>query len=489
MQVESYTDPEPDGAHDSNASALVVDLDGTLIRSDLLIETCFALLKANFFYIFVFPLWLARGKAHLKHEIAERVILDPELLPYQSDFLAYLREEHAKGRRLILATASNEKLAHAVASHLGLFSDVLASDSRHNLSGQRKLERIRRVLGDQGFAYAGNAQIDLLIWEYAEVALVVNAPKGVHRAAMRQGNVDRVFGNSEGGALLHHLRALRVHQWLKNLLVFVPLVMAHELNDVAQIGRAFLAFLAFSLCASSVYLLNDLLDLPDDRKHPTKKSRPLAAGDIPILNGVLLIPVFLASAFLASLALPPTFTAVLGLYYVSTLSYSFRLKRVALLDVITLAGLYTLRIIAGTVAVSTTFSFWLLAFSMFLFFSLALVKRYTELLLAQQDGKVKSSGRGYRTSDLEGLSQFGSASAMMSVMVLALYINSEKVLSLYARPEVIWLLCPLVLYLITRIWFLARRGEVNEDPVLFIIRDRRSQGMALMGALLLWLAI
>lgn len=472
-----------------SAIPLVVDLDGTLVRSDTLIESCFALLKSNFLYIVFLPLWLLKGKAAFKHEIAQRTKLEVGLLPYHSEFLEYLRMQSKNGRRLILATAANEKFANEVASHLDLFDDVVASDALNNLSGKRKLESIKLLLGDEDFAYAGDAHVDLSVWAEAQEVILVNPGRGVREEAASLGQICQVFEDRAGSSLLIYVRALRVHQWLKNLLVFVPLVMAHELGDMVQVGRALLAFLAFSLCASSVYLLNDLLDLPDDRKHATKKNRPLAAGDISVSVAVLLIPSFLFVAFIASLTLPVAFTGVLAIYYLCTLSYSFRLKRVALLDVITLAGLYTLRTIAGTVAISTTFSFWLLAFSMFFFFSLALVKRYTELLLAQQEGKVKSSGRGYRTSDLEGLSQFGSASATMSVMVLALYINSEKVLSLYSHPEAIWLLCPLVLYLITRIWFLARRGEVNEDPVLFIIRDRRSQGMAALGALLLWLAV
>jgi 4-hydroxybenzoate polyprenyltransferase len=265
--------------------------------------------------------------------------------------------------------------------------------------------------------------------------------------------------------------------------------MAHQLGDIVQIAQATLAFFAFSLCASSVYLLNDLLDLPDDRQHPTKRYRPLASGSISTTNGALFIPILLISAFLIALWLPAEFMAVLIFYYFVTLSYSFRLKRAALVDVLTLASLYTIRIIAGAAAVSVLPSFWLLAFSMFLFLSLALVKRYTELLLTEQVGKIKTSGRGYRTSDLEALSQFGSASACVSVLVLALYINSDKILDLYTNPEIIWLLCPLLLYLLTRVWLLARRGEVHEDPVIFVIRDRRSQWLAGVGAVLIWLAL
>lgn len=468
---------------------LVVDLDGTLIRTDLLVESVFALLKLNILFGFLLPLWLFKGKAALKHEIAARVDIDAGLLPYHAEFLTYLRDQYASGRRLVLATASNERFAEAVSLNLGIFHDVLASSATVNLSGRRKLERLRALFGDRGFDYAANAKVDLPLWETASEAILVNPERGVKKAAARQRKISQVFDDRTGFPLKLYLKALRLHQWVKNLLIFVPLLMAHRFGDPLLVGQALLAFLAFGLCASSVYLLNDLLDLPDDRKHPTKRHRPFAAGSISIVNGAALIPGLLISAFTLALVLPVEFVGVLAFYYVITLAYSFRLKRAALVDVLTLAGLYTIRIIAGAAAVSVVPSFWLLAFSMFLFLSLALVKRFTELLTMQQQERTKTSGRGYATTDLETLSQFGSASAYMAVLVLALYINSEAVRDLYTHPEVIWLLCPLLLYMVTRIWLLARRDELHEDPVVFVIRDRRSQWLAAIGAALLWLAM
>jgi len=468
---------------------LVVDLDGTLVRTDLLVESVFALLRRNLLFVFLLPLWLIRGKAHFKHEIARRVDFDARLLPYQEQFLGFLRSERAAGRRLALATASNEKFAEAVALHLGLFQDVVASTAVINLSGHRKLERLQGLFGAGGFDYAANAMVDLPLWKAAHSALLVNPERGVLAAAKRQGEVARVFDDRTGRPLRHYMAAARLHQWLKNLLIFVPLVMAHQVNDPQLVVQAIIAFLAFGLCASSVYLLNDLLDLPDDRRHPTKRRRPFAAGSISIAGGALLMPILLVSAFVLALVLPIEFLGALALYYAVTLAYSLRLKRAALVDVLTLAGLYTVRIIAGAAAVSVVPSFWLLAFSMFFFLSLALVKRFTELRLMEQDDRTTSSGRGYRTSDLEALSQFGSASAYGAILVLALYINSEAVQGLYTHPEVIWLLCPLLLYLVTRIWLLARRDQLDEDPVVFLIRDRRSQWLAAVGAILLWLAV
>ncbi|HPE79090.1 MAG TPA: UbiA family prenyltransferase [Gammaproteobacteria bacterium] len=468
---------------------LVVDLDGTLVRSDLLVESVFALLKRNILFVFVLPLWLAGGRARFKHEVARRVEIDAGMLPYHEEFLDYLKAEHAAGRSLVLATASNERFAGAIAVHLGIFAHVLASDATQNLSGRRKLERLRELFGNDGFAYAANAMVDLPLWNAARHALLVNPERGVWEAAGQTGRVDRIFDDRTGNPLRRYLMALRLHQWLKNLLLFVPLLMAHRFGEPMLVSQALLAFLVFGLCSSSVYLLNDLLDLPDDRRHPTKRNRPFAAGSISSRGGALLIPALLIGAFLLAVPLPTEFIGALALYYVITLAYSFRLKQAALVDVLTLAALYTIRIIAGAAAVSVVPSFWLLAFSMFLFLSLAFVKRYTELLVMQQQQRKTSSGRGYTTTDIETLSQFGSSSAYMAILVLALYINSQSVRALYTHPEVIWLLCPLLLYLVMRIWLLARRNELHEDPVVFLIQDRLSQSLVVAGAVLLWLAV
>ncbi|NNJ97731.1 MAG: UbiA family prenyltransferase [Gammaproteobacteria bacterium] len=468
---------------------LCVDLDGTLIRTDLLAESVFALLKRNILFVFMFPLWLFKGKARLKHEIAARVDIDVGLLPYHSEFLDYLKEQHNNGRRLILATASNEKFAEAIALNLAIFEDVLASNASVNLSGSCKLRRLQEIFGDGGFDYAGNAMVDVALWESAAEAILVNPERGVQAAAERNSTVMQVFDETKGSRRKQYLKALRIHQWLKNLLVFIPLVLAHRFGEPLLLGQALLAFLSFSLCASSVYLLNDLLDLPDDRQHPTKRDRPFAAGSISVKNGAALIPGLLLASFGLALFLPVEFIGVLLLYYVMTVAYSLKLKRAVIVDVLMLASLYTLRIIAGAAAISVVLSFWLLAFSMFLFLSLALVKRYTEVLIMQRQERNRSFGRGYATVDLETLSQFGSTSAYMAVLVLALYINSEEVRTLYTHPHVIWLLCPLLLYMVMRIWLMARRDKVHEDPVVFVIQDRRSQWLAVIGAILLWLAI
>lgn len=467
---------------------LCVDLDGTLTRSDVLLESIFVIIKQNILYAFMLPLWLLKGKAHIKQQIANRIDLDFSLLPYNEPFLDYLREQKAQGRRLILATASNIKYAEQIALYLGIFDEVLASDADTNLGGLRKRQRLLDAFGERGFDYAGNAQIDLKIWTEARKAILVNPESGVREKAKELVTVERVFEDQKSG-LRPYFKALRLQQWLKNILVFIPLVMAHQIHDLKLITQLVLAFLAFGLCASSVYLLNDLLDLPADRQHPTKCNRALAAGIVSIKHATLLIPVLLLTSFTIALWLPTAFLGALALYYVVTLAYSLRLKRVALVDVIVLAGLYTMRLIAGGTAVTVPLSFWLLAFSMFLFFSLALVKRYSELLVLLRKNKQSDQGRGYCVADLETLAKFGAASGLMAVLVLALYINSEKVKSLYSHPEAIWLLCPLLLYWISRIWLMARRNQMHEDPVVFAIGDRHTNWLLLIGLLTLWAAV
>ncbi len=464
-----------------------VDLDGTLFRGDLLVESVIALLKINPLFLFLLPVWLIGGKAHLKQQIANRVDIDPVALPYNKPFLAWLRKQKKAGRPIVLATASNVKFARAIAGHLKLFDLVLASDAENNLSGDAKLARLREEFGDGNFDYAANARVDLKVWRHANAAIVVNPESGVRRAVESRMPVAKVFDDRDD-RLRHCLKAMRLHQWLKNLLVFAPLVLAHRLFEQQLVVQACIAFFAFSLCASSVYLLNDILDLAADRRHPKKRLRPFASGALPVLHGVLLAPVLLAGALALSLFLPPLFGVMLALYYLTTLVYSLFIKRTVLFDVLVLAGLFTFRLLAGGAAVGVPLSFWLLAFSMFLFLSLALVKRYVELRMLPNEPGRQLAGRGYQAADLETLAHFGIVSGYMAVLVLALYIDSQAVTLLYGHPEMIWFLCPLILYLVSRIWLLARRGEMHDDPVVFAVKDSRSLAVVALGGALMWAA-
>lgn len=466
---------------------LFVDLDGTLIRSDILHESALLLLQRNPFCLFLLPIWLLRGKAYLKQQIADRVDLRVDLLPYHPEFLEYLQEQHRGDRKLILATASNRKYADAVAKHLGIFDRVMASDASNNLSGKEKAERFREAYGEKQFCYAGNARVDVHVWRHAGGAVLVNPHRGVRVAAEEVTSLEAVF-EDKADYLKQFIKAMRPHQWLKNLLVFIPLILAHRYTETQLIMQALMAFGSFSLCASSVYLLNDLLDLAPDRQHRTKKERPFAAGRLPILAGVSGMIVLLIMAFAIASRLAPQFLFVLSLYYASTMLYSMWLKRVAMVDVLLLAGLYTLRLIAGAAAISGVTSFWLLAFAVFLFLSLALIKRYSELLTVVGTGQGKMVGRGYWEVDLETLGQLGTSSGYLAVLVLALYINSDKVRSLYSQPEVLWVLCPMMLYWISRLWLLTRRDRMHEDPVVFTIRDRRTYALALIALVALVVA-
>jgi len=396
-----------------------------------------------------------------------------------------LARQKAQDRPLVLATASNVKYAEQIARYLGLFDQVLASNSETNLSGHRKLKCLLDSFGNKGFSYAGNSKVDLKIWPYSRDAILVNPEPGVQPKVEKLVEIQQIFDDRKV-SIQPYLKTIRLHQWLKNLLVFIPLFMAHQIQQPQLLLQAVIAFLAFGLCASSVYLLNDLLDLPTDRQHPTKRHRPLAAGILPIKQATLLIPSLLFAAFAIAYLLPIEFLGMLALYYIVTLAYSLRLKQMVLVDVLVLAGLYIVRIIAGAAAVSVSASFWLLAFSMFLFFSIALLKRYSELEALQQENGETAKARGYLSVDLEGLAQSGIASGYLAVLVLALYINSDKVKSLYFYPQAIWLLCPLLLYWISRVWLLARRGEMHEDPVVFAIKDRLTRWIGIVNLIILW---
>ena len=454
---------------------LYVDLDGTLVKGDLLAEGALRLLKQSPGYAFVMLGWLfTGGKASLKENIARLVETDVEGLPLQQEFVSFLKNEAAGARPIYLASAANARNAHALAARMGCFSGVLASDGQTNLAGPRKLDAILAHCDGGPFDYAGNARQDLVIWRRARQAFLVNPAPGLEGAVNATGKVARVFEDRKRGVHIY-LRALRIHQWLKNLLLFVPLLTAQLSGDPHAVGAALIAFLAFNLCASATYLCNDLLDLPADRIHPRKRDRPLAAGDISVpVAGALIAATLLGGLALAT-ALPVRFGWMLVAYLVVTLSYSLRIKRYVVLDVICLGGLYTLRILAGAAAIGVVVSSWLLAFSMFVFLSLALVKRCSELvLLRNSETQANVSGRDYHVSDYPMLAAMGVASGYVAVLILALFVDSPAVATRYARPDLLWLLCPVMLYWVSRLWIKTARGEIDDDPIVYSIKDPAS---------------
>lgn len=469
---------------------LYVDLDGTLIKSDVSFESLLLLLKQNVFYLALIPLWLSKGLANLKAEIAARVDVPIQHLPLNGEFWHYLEAEKQRGRRLILISASNEKFVHSVGDYLQLFDEVVGSDAELNLKADRKLQRIRETNSDAGFAYAGNSRADLPIWAAADQVIMVNCPAalGGHLAPPEQ--VEHFDAPDATAAQLW--KAMRPHQWLKNGLVFLPLLLAHQLNDLALLANALLGFVSFSLCASSVYLLNDLVDLGSDRSHVSKRKRPFASGRLPLAVGFIAAPGLLAVAFAVALLLPPAFLLVLLLYWLLTTLYSFYLKRLFLIDVTVLALLYTLRIYAGAAAVSVTASYWLVAFSLCLFLGLAMVKRVTELVnraQAQDTDAVSLDGRAYKTSHLELLTTMGGIASGLAVLVFVLYSNDPDTRVLYASPRLLWLIAPLLIVLLTRMWRLARSGRLDDDPLIFAITDHLSQVLVAVCGVIIWLAV
>lgn len=467
---------------------ICVDLDGSLIRTDLLVETFLLLLKKQPWVIFIWPFWLLRGKAYFKQTLAERISFDASQLPYQPELLSWLKEQRQQGRILVLATASHQLLAQKVADHLGIFAEVMATHAGINLSGKTKAQRLTQRYGIRGYDYVGNHSCDLEVWKMANKAIVVHTSSRLELEAARECTVEKVFYNP-AAKFSDYTKALRLHQWLKNVLIFIPMLMAHKLMQPNIWLQSLTAFVTFSWCASSVYLMNDLLDLPSDRKHPRKKNRPFAAGIIPAYQGFILVPVLLLlSISLALYALPLYFTAVLGAYYMLTMAYSVWLKSIVMMDILVLASLYTLRILAGMAATGIALSFWLLAFSLFIFFSLALVKRYSELYLQCQLHELTDFGRGYHVKDMIMLMIFGVTSGFMAVLIFALYLNSPDLTHLYPHAERLWLITPILLYWVSRIWVITHRGEMHDDPVVFAATDTWSWVMAFMIMVMMYMA-
>ncbi|KKB78261.1 UbiA prenyltransferase [Devosia soli] len=461
---------------------LAVDLDGTLISADLLWEGVFQLLKKNPLFVFMLPVWLLQGKAHLKAEIARRIDFDASLLPYRQEFLAFLQAEKAGGRELVLVTAAAAPFAKAVAAHLGIFNAVYSSSDTVNLAHGRKADRLVELFGAGGFDYAGNDRADIPVFDKARAAIVV-APDATANRYQRRTSSQR-FERTKP-SLKTYIKMLRVHQWLKNLLVFAPAVLAHQITNPMVLLPSLIAFIAFCAAASSIYIVNDILDLPLDRQHATKRNRPFANGTLSIPFGLAVSGGLMAIAVACCFFLPPVFALVIGLYIASTTAYSLAVKRMLLIDVLCLAGLYSLRIIGGKAAADLPLSFWLIAFSMFFFLSLALVKRYVELQTSKTSERDRIAGRGYRPEDISIVGTAGIASAFTATLVLSLYIQSQEIIGYYSSPWLIWPLVPIVLYIIIRIWILAYRRELHDDPVVFIATDWRSQMFVMFGVALM----
>ncbi|MGD0938880.1 MAG: UbiA family prenyltransferase [Terracidiphilus sp.] len=471
LQKPEIAEPVEETDQTDPAPPLCVDLDGTLIKSDSLFDAVCQFMHRNPARFWQLPLWLAGGRARLKQEVARRAPLDAARLPYNAELVSYLRNERREGRQLYLTTGADGPLAERVAAHLGIFDGVLASDGTTNLTSGKKLALLKSRFGE--FDYIGNSRADLPLLANARKAMLANPTRGLRLSLrLRQIPVVKTFLDRRQFPRTL-LKAIRLHQWAKNVLLIAPLLMSHKLN-AAAIGSVIAAFFCFSFMASASYLVNDLLDIDSDRRHPVKRLRPFAAGDLPVTGGVALVFALIAASVAILPWLPRQFAMWLGIYIVATTAYSFYLKKVALVDVLMLSGLYTLRLLAGGAATGTPISHWLAGFSIFLFLSLAMVKRFSELENLRERGLTATHGRGYLAADLEQIRAFGTSSATAAVVVFSLYISRPDVEALYKHAGRLWLIVPLMLFWLYRVWLLGSRGEMDGDPVVFALRDRLS---------------
>jgi 4-hydroxybenzoate polyprenyltransferase/phosphoserine phosphatase len=479
---------------------LCVDLDGTLVKSDTLLDTVLVVARQKPLELVHIPGWIAQGRAAFKKHLTKLVTLDVEHLPYNKPLLEYLRQQYGEGREIYLATAADRELAERIAAYLGIFAGVLASDGALNLAGGNKLAAFRAKFGEN-FCYVGNAKPDVELLAACVSPMVAN-PDGALRAGMkRRGTVAAMQFEDRVPAVRSWLKAIRLHQWAKNTLIFVPLLLAHQWH-LRTFGGAVAAFFSFGMCASATYIVNDLLDLEADRRHPSKRRRPFAAGNLSAIAGVEMVCLLMLGAVALALLLPVIFNALpgssvlahrfaflewLAFYTAVTLSYSLYLKRKLLLDVFVLSGLYTVRIMAGSAATGIPMSPWLAGFGVFFFLSLAFVKRFSELEGLRERGVSVSTGRGYFVSDLEQLRALGTGAMYAAVVVLSIYINNPETNILYRHPVRLWMVVPVLLLWLSQVWMLASRGEMHDDPVVFAITDKRSLLLGvLMAAVILW---
>jgi 4-hydroxybenzoate polyprenyltransferase len=471
-----------------NKSVLCIDCDGTLIKTDLLHEAFLLLLKQSPLKLGKLFFWFLKGKSFLKLKLSEAVEFNYSSLPYRGEILDLIKQERKKGRKIALATASPFKWAEGIEEHLNLFDKIIATKDKLNLSGKHKALKLVELYGERGFSYAGNSHVDIHIWRHADAAIVVNPDLKLKRKVEQVTTVSK-FINTEHASVFTYLRTLRIYQWLKNLLIFVPMLAGHKFTDSSILMNSIFAFFSIGLCASAGYVINDLLDLESDRMHIRKRNRPFASAAIPIHRGILLFPLLILISLFIVLFLPEKFIIILSLYFCFSIIYSLVLKKFVIVDVLMLAILYTIRIIAGSIATGIAPSFWLLAFSMFIFLSLAIVKRYSELLALHQQNKNNTEGRGYFVSDLSVLMSLGAGSGMASVLVLSLYINNSETSALYPYKYWLWMLPPILLYWVSRLWMKANRGEIHDDPVIFAATDWQSIVLAVLCIFIVFAAL
>jgi len=465
---------------------LCVDLDGTLIRGDLLWDGLLRFVRKQPLGLWRLPLWIASGRPALKAALASHAPSPALVPPANRELVEYLQHEASKGRRLYLVTASHREAIGSIKSLLP-FEEILATDSDTNLKGRTKAQALVSRFGEKGFDYAGNSKADEPVWERARRAIVVHRSEKQIRDWSARFEVEKAFVPEHATGWRDWVKALRIHQWSKNLLIAVPFLAGHHFHTWWQLAGILTAFLAMSLCASATYLWNDLLDADFDRAHRTKSKRLVASGRTSVPRVLAASGSMMAAGLAGAFLLKPAFALVLVGYVVVTLSYSLHFKRVPLADIFLLAFLYLSRVIAGLVVSEAKMSFWLFSFTFLLFLSLAAVKRFVEVARSDDGGSLVP-GRGYFSGDLQLLSELGTGSGIASVVVLGLYSNSEQVVALYRSPEWFWGVCLVAFYWICRTWMLTRRGEMHDDPVVFALKDRTTWCLGLIAIVCVLLA-
>lgn len=463
---------------------LAVDLDNTLVKTDTLLESLIYLIKHKPRRILQIPVWLLEGKAMFKQKIAEHVSLPLAILPYRPEVIDFLRQQKSTGRQIVLTTAADQKTAFTICQHLNIFDSYIASDATTNLKGKQKASALLSRFGKRGYDYLGDSWSDVPVWRNARHALLVTNSQELIRRVQKETPVIRVWRSRERSWLAAVLSGFRAHQWIKNILIFMPALAAHQLANFSVMYRASIAFIAFSLAASSIYLFNDLADLEDDRKHPQKSKRPLASGYLPIINAVFFAPVLLALSIITSLWLPSSFRYFLVSYVVLGIAYSILLKKIFLMDIVVLTVLYSLRVFAGSAAANVPLSSWFITFTAFLFTSGALAKRFVELKQLQNHNRARDSRRGYDINDLPILGTIGISSGYASVVVLSLYIASNEASVLYSEPKILWFVTLILFAWLSRSWLLAYLGRLYTDPITFIIKDPTSSALIISMLLL-----
>ena len=453
---------------------IVVDLDDTLVLTDTLHENLITLIKNNPVEIFKLPTKLTNGKAAFKNYVYQNSQLEVDSLPYRKELIEYLTVKKQEGHKIILATAANEEIANTVAAYLGIFDQVLGSSSSHNLRGENKLQAIQQYVGKE-FIYAGDHSVDLPIWKVSKGAIIAGNKTSELSKELAKHNIPviKLFENPKV-TLKTWVKAIRVHQWLKNGLLFVPLLVSFNFLEISKLLEVFLAFIAFSLGASATYILNDLWDLSNDRKHKRKCKRPFASGVISIPKAVKASIILLTTSFILSYWVSPAFFLIFILYLIITTLYSLKFKKEVLVDITILSILYTMRILAGGVVSNIGLSYWLISFSIFIFLSLATMKRCGELVSMADSPKNSIVGRGYSKSDLNILWPLGISSYIGAIILFGLYINDPITISNFNLSEGLWGVQLVLFYLVGNLWIKTKHGFMHDDPIVYLIKDKKS---------------